>query len=160
MTHITGLRIYDIFIYLLHKMILNKISTKIQPHSHQTLITIQSAGSSAIWLKEEMRPDTNVEWLSFFFIRGTVVNPLRSLQNGRYFTDDILKYVSFDRNHYILIPISQEFITEGPNHKVNISKVIFSSNRRKWTAMSVRLSTGYDNPLHKCFCKLLTRTHS
>ena len=60
MTHITWLRIYYIFIYL-HKMTLYKISTKIQPHSHQTLFKLQSTGSSAIWLKEEMRPDTNVE---------------------------------------------------------------------------------------------------
>ena len=46
------------------------------------------------------------------------VNTLRPRQNGRHFTDDILKCIFLNENIWILIQISLKFVPRGPNNNI------------------------------------------
>ena len=46
-------------------------------------------------------------------IRNTLLNTLRSRQNGRHFPDDIFKYIILNENVWIAIRISLKFVPKG-----------------------------------------------
>ena len=52
-----------------------------------------------------------------------VLNTLRPRQNGRQFTDDIIKYIFLNENVWVSIKISVEFIPKGP---VNVNNIPLS----------------------------------
>ena len=48
----------------------------------------------------------------------SVINTLRSRQNGRYFPDDIFKFIFMNENVWISIEISLKFVPEGPINNI------------------------------------------
>ena len=65
------------------------------------------------------------------------VNTLRSKQNDRHFTDDLLKGISFNENALISIKISLKFVPKGPIY-----------NKSALIQVMAWLRTG-DKPLHE-----------
>ena len=53
-----------------------------------------------------------------------VLNTLRPRQNGRQFTDDIIKYIFLNENVWVSIKISVEFIPKGPVNVNNIPLLV------------------------------------
>ena len=51
---------------------------------------------------------------------GVHVNTLRPRQNGRHFSDDILKCIFLDENEWIAIKISLNFVPGGPINNIPI----------------------------------------
>ena len=49
---------------------------------------------------------------------GVHVNTLRPRQNGRHFSDDILKCIFLDENEWIAIKISLNFVPGGPINNI------------------------------------------
>ena len=49
---------------------------------------------------------------------SSFINTLRSRQNGRHLTDDILKSISLNGNVWILIKIWLKFVSEGPINNI------------------------------------------
>ena len=65
--------------------------------------------------KYKGRRKRKLVWLSVLMVRLAVIfNTLRPRQNGRHFTDNILKCIFFDENVWIPIKISLKFVPKGP----------------------------------------------
>ena len=58
-----------------------------------------------------------------------VLNTLRPRQNGRQFTDDIIKYTFLNENVWVSIKISLEFIPKGPVNNILVLVQIMAWHR-------------------------------
>ena len=80
--------------------------------------------------------------------------PLRPRQNGRYFADDIFKYIFLNENAWISLKISLKFVPEVLIDNIPALVQIMAWRRARWQAI-IWTNDGYFTDAHIC----ATRPH-